>query len=42
MMELALRLRDTDCGYYAGLDKYIANDSSLDIATLMPGGLNRS
>jgi hypothetical protein len=42
MMELALRLRDTDREYYAGLDKCIANDSSLDIATLMPGGLNRS
>jgi hypothetical protein len=39
---IELALRDTDRQCYAGLDKCIAKDSSLSIATLMPGGLNRS
>jgi hypothetical protein len=42
MMELALRPRNTDHEWLAGLDKCIAKDSSLDIDVLMPDVLDKS
>jgi hypothetical protein len=41
MMELALRPRDTNREWLAGLDKCIARDSSLDIDVLMSRGPGR-
>ena len=37
MMELALRKRNTDREWLAGLDKCITQDSGLDVDKLMPG-----
>lgn len=41
MMEVALRLEDTDREWLAGLDKCIAKDSNHNIDKLMPLGLGR-